>query len=501
MAELNPPYPPGRYPVVIVGSGPGGLQLSYSLSRLGVPHALISQDGAPGGMFRRFPILQRLISWTKPYAPAARGTRAYERFDWNSLIGDQPEHRSVAPEVMDGSSYFPSRAEMEKGIALFAERTGVAVRYGCRWESTRREDDGFVLTTSDGEYRCAVAIFAIGMAEPWKPPIPGFEHVPHYAETAPPPEYAGKRVFIVGKQNSGFELADGLLPWAARIFLASPHPARISVITRSLVGARARYLQPYEDHVLAGGNVIMDVAIERVERTGDGFRVHAAGTSVPGHRVLDVDHVIAATGFEVPMLDLRALGVVTILQDRLPAQTPFWESASVPGVYFAGTASQGATELRKHGIPSSSAAVHGFRYNAIVLARHIAEKHLGAALGRPQVRREDVVDYLLSEATEAPELWSQRSYLARALEFDPDRGPVDSGILPLAHFVDSGGPDAVAIAVESDAEGRTYPAVYVRRRGDVEEFLLPPSESHDYRTPEHRSLINDGLRDLLGTWD
>jgi thioredoxin reductase len=499
MAKLNSPHPPGNYPVVIVGSGPGGLQLSYSLSRLGVSHALISQDGAPGGMFRRFPILQRLISWTKPYAPVPRGTRAYERFDWNSLIGDEPHHRSLAPEVMDGSSYFPSRAEMEKGIALFAGRAGIAVRYGCTWESTRREDGGFVLTTSDGEYRCAVAVFAVGMAEPWKPPIPGLEHVPHYAQARPPAEYAGKRVFIIGKANSGFELADGLLPWAGKIILASPHPARISVITRSLVGARARYLQPYEDHVLAGGNVIMDLALERVERTADGYRVHAAGTTVPGRRVLDVDHVIAATGFEVPMLDLRALGVVTILQNRLPAQTPFWESASVPGVYFAGTASQGATELRKHGIPSSSAAVHGFRYNAIVLARHIAEKHLGVALERPQVRRQEVVDYLLSEATEAPELWSQRSYLARALEFDPARGPVDAGIVPLAHFVDSGGMDAVAITVESDAEGLTYPAVYVRSRGDVEEFLLPPSDGHDYRTPEHRGLITEGLRGVLET--
>ena len=43
--------------------------------------------------------------------------------------------------------------------------------------------------------------------------------------------------------------------------------------------------------------------------------------------------------------DLGDLGVTTFGQSRLPAQTPYWESVSVPGVYFAGTISQGAAGL------------------------------------------------------------------------------------------------------------------------------------------------------------
>ena len=497
MAQLNTAHPPGRYPAVIVGSGPGALQLSYAMSRLGIDHAVISEDTAPGGMFQRFPILQRLISWTKPHAPAQRGTRSYERYDWNSLIGDEPAHRAILPEVMDGTSYFPSRSEMEMGIGTFAERAELSIRYGCRWDSTSRDGNEFVLGTSHGEFRCRIAVFAVGMAEPWKPSIPGIELVPHYADTRPSRDYAGKSLFIIGKGNSGFELADGLLPWARQIILASPHPARISVVTRSLVGARARYLQPYEDHVLGGGNLIMDLSIERIERTADGYRIHANGTTVPGRHMIDSDEVIAATGFQVPMQDLRELGVVTIMQDRLPAQTPFWESATVPGIYFAGTVGQGATELRKYGIPSSSAAVHGFRYNAIVLAHHIAEKHFGVERPRPKIGRESVVDFLLSEATEAPELWSQRSYLARVVEVHESHGLVDAGIVPLAHFVDSTGPDGAAIAVENDASNDIHPALYVRSRGRVEEFLFPSSPMHDYRGQEYRKALTDKLRSLI----
>ena len=33
---------------IVVGSGPGGLQTSYYLSRLGIDHAVISADPAPG---------------------------------------------------------------------------------------------------------------------------------------------------------------------------------------------------------------------------------------------------------------------------------------------------------------------------------------------------------------------------------------------------------------------------------------------------------------------
>jgi thioredoxin reductase len=496
MAQLDRPYPPGDYPVVVVGSGPGGLQMSYCLTRLGVRHALLSADDAPGGMFRRYPIFQRLISWSKPFSPSERGTREYERYDWNSLLADDPAQRALVPEMMDGSSYFPSRPEMEAGMVAFVERGGVVARYGCAWESTRREDQGFVLTTSDGEYRCKVIVFAVGMAEPWKPPLPGIEDVPHYVETKNPKEFTGHNVFIIGKRNSGFEIADGLLPWASRIILASPRPTKLSVLTHSVASARARYMQAYEDHVLGGGNVVIDASIQSVERSGHGYRVHTKGTTRPGDNVFDVDDVIAATGFRVPLKDLPELGVATFYQGRLPAQTPFWESPSVPGVYFAGAVTQGSVGLKKYGIPSSSGAVHGFRHNARVLAGHIAEKHFGIEPTRPRIPPDQIVDLLLSEATFAPELWNQKAYLARVIAFS-DGEAIDEGVEPLAYFVDSGGPDAVAIAVETDAEGDIHPVAYVRQSGDVTEHKLPSSQLHDYRDAVYRAQLGSLLKQAV----
>jgi thioredoxin reductase len=439
-------------------------------------------------MFRKFPFFQRLISWTKPYAPADRPTRTYERYDWNSLIGEEPETRATVAGFMDGTTYFPSRVEMEQGLVAFTERAGIRVRWGCRWESTRRDDGhDFVIGTSDGEYRCDVVVFGVGMTVPWKPELDGMEHVPHYVDTRDRKEYADKRIVIIGKRNSGFELADGLLPWARQIILASPRPTRLSVLTRTVASARARYLQPYEEHVLGGGCFVLDAATERIERTADGYRVHAGGTTTPGEMVLDCDEVIAATGFTTPLGDLPELGVSTFYQNRLPSQTPYWESPDVPGVYFAGSITQGSVGLKKYGIPSGSAAVHGFRYNAVVLARRLAER-FGVAPHRPPVEPERLAPYLLEEATTAPELYHQSSYLARVVRLDD---LANEGIVPLQHFVDTAGPDAVAMALENDGT-ELRPCAYLRVGGTVEEHVFPSNAMLDFTTAEHRRQL-DGL--------
>ena len=482
--------------MVVVGSGPGGLQLSYSLGRAGVPHAVISADPSPGGMFRKWPFFQRLLSWTKPYAPEERGTRYYERYDWNSLIGEEDRLRALQPGLMDGSSYFPARAEMEQNLATFARDGGIAVRYGCRWTGTRREGDGFVLETTDGEYRCRVPVFAFGISQPWKPDIPGMDVVPHYADTRAPETYAGKRVLIIGKEVSAFELANGFLPWAKQIILASPRPVALSVVTRSLVGVRARYVQPYEDHVLGGGVVLVNASIDGVDRTPNGFRVRTSRSDGGGALVFEVDDVIATTGFTPPLGDLPELGVPVAGRERIPSQTAMFESIGVPNMYFAGTATRGAPGLKKHGLPSSSGAVHGHRYNARILARHIAQKYFGIDPERPRLQADEVLSYLLREVTRAPELWHQKSYLSRTILVDPKRGIIDDGILPLQLFVDSDGTDGVAATVEANPAGDIYPAIYVRKDNAITEHLLPSNPLLDFETAEHRQQLADALKPL-----
>jgi thioredoxin reductase len=451
-------------------------------------------------MFRRWPFFQRLLSWTKPYAPVDRASRAYERYDWNSLLADEPENRSLMPGFMDGTSYFPSRPEMERNLAAFADRTGTLIRYDCPWTATRREEgpDGerFVLETPDGEYRARLAIFAVGVAEPNSPPTPGIELAHHYSAVRPPETYAGRRVFLIGKSVSAFELATGLLQWARQLVLVSPSPVKLSVDTRSLVGVRARYVQPYEDHVLGGGVSVLDASIESIERAPDGtLIVHTRRSAGGGDLAIEADDVINATGFVCPLRDLPEIGVTTFGQSRLPVQTPYWESGSVPGIFFAGTIGQGSAGLKKHGLPANSGAVHGARYNARVLADHVARGLIGRTPDRPAIRSADLVATIVAELGTAPELWHQRAYLARVISLDPADGPRDEGIVPLAAFVDGvgddGTADSLALTLEADGTGSIYPVLYLRREGRVEERMIDPDPLLRFDTPAVQERVGE----------
>jgi thioredoxin reductase len=487
------PFPPGDYPLVIVGTGPGGLQESYDLRRWGVDHALLSRDEGPGGMFRRFPRFQRLITPSRLHCTVEAGCPAYYRYDWNSIVADEPEHQALLREFMDSTNYFPARSEVENAFTTFAQRAGVTARYGCEWLSTRQDDDGrFVLETTDGEYRAPIVVFATGMLEPWRPDTPGIEDVPHYVdlEHREPKSFQGRSVFVIGKRNSAFEVADALLPWCCELVLGSPHPVRPSIQTAFPTAPRARYVQPLEDHLFGGGTFVVDVTIDSIERNGDGWKVHTQGTTRPGEKTFEVDEVIACTGFGVEMRDLGNIGVAKFHRDRLPTQTAYWESTSTPGVYFAGAVTQGQAGMRKFGRPSGSASVGGFRYNAKVQARHIARTHFGVTPPRPLVERDRVVSFLLREATSEGGLWRQMANLGRQVTWDADGTVRDDGYVPVLEYVDSTGPDSITMTVELNGEGTIQPCAYVRRDGNVTEHPLDPGEMHHFRTDRNRASLD-----------
>src|SRR5437773_7666947 len=94
---------------VILGAGPGGLQLGYFLAQAGHDYVILEAADGPGAFFETFPRHRRLLSINKVHT-GYDDPEMNLRWDWNSLLGD-----GGGPLFKDVSrSYFPNADELRE---------------------------------------------------------------------------------------------------------------------------------------------------------------------------------------------------------------------------------------------------------------------------------------------------------------------------------------------------------------------------------------------------
>ena len=458
------------------------------------PRGHLEPTDEPGGMLLSGRFFQRLLSWTKPYSPVQRGTREYERYDWNKPPRrGAAATRSLMPDLMDGTSYFPvpARDAAQPGASSRTRRPTFRSATAAAGRPRGGPDgDRFVLEMT--RWRISLPIrssLRSGSRNPRRPNTPGIELTAHYGETRPAETYAGKRVFLIGKQNSGFELASGLLPWARQIVLASPRPATLSGHTRIPSQASGPLPPAVRRSRDRGRRPASNASIDQIE-AGRGRpprpspahrgRKRAGRRGRRGHRG-DGIHVPPLQDLPRPRRDdlrpepvARPDGVVG-------------ERVRVPGHLFRGhdrpTAARGPEEARPAG--QFRGAVHGARYNARTLARRVARVHFGVEAGPARRRRRRPAADAPCRADARPRgVWRKRSYLARTVGVDAHGLIRDEGIEPLSHYLDdTAGADGLAATLETDSTGAIYPCIHLRTSGQVEERLMTPHPLLDYETP------------------
>ncbi len=408
------------YETIVVGAGPAGLQLGYYLERAGRDYVVLER-GEAGEFFKSYPRHRTLLSINKRFT-GTDDEEANLRWDWNSLLVDADDE-SPTPWMRDFSdAYFPDREELVAYLREFARAKNIKIHEKTEVKRVHRDAEGFVLSTAGGdEYRCSRLVVATGIPKAHVPDIEGIELAQSYVEMSVAPEdFEGKRVLVLGKGNSGFETAQNLLAHTVSVHLASPEPLRMAWKTRFVGHLRAVNNEVLDTYRLKGQNVVIDANVARLyEKDGRIAAVFDYKHARESEELL-YDAVLVCTGFkfDASIFDDSCRPELTI-HDRFPAQTTRWESVNVPGLYFAGAPTQ-ALDYKK----TTSAFIHGFRYNARALFWFLEEELHGVPIPHTEIPRDaaSMTNLIIERVNRSSALWQQFGFFCDVLVVGDDGG-------------------------------------------------------------------------------
>jgi thioredoxin reductase len=401
---------------LVIGAGPGGLQLGYFLERAGRDYLIVEGGPAPGTFFRRFPRHRRLISINKPHTGWEDPERNL-RMDWNSLLCDDPYLRF--PSYTE--RYFPDADDLVQYLADYASALRLRVRYGTRVVRVSRGDGGFRATDDQGRgYQARRLVVATGVSAAYLPPIPGIETAERYGSVSvDPDDFLDQRVLIIGKGNSGFETADNLIETAAVLHVAGPESIQMAWRTHYVGHLRAVNNNLLDTYQLKSQNALLDGTIQRIARRDGGYLVtvcFARADEVT--KDIPYDRVIVCTGFRFdPSIFDPSCRPELVIGGRFPAQTPQWESTNVPGLYFAGTLMQ-VRDFKR----STSGFIHGFRYGIRALHHMLERNYHGVQWPHQRLPADPaaLADAVLVRVNQTSALWQQFGFLCDQITLDPD---------------------------------------------------------------------------------
>lgn len=359
-----------HFDYIIIGAGPAGLQLGYHMQKAGRNYLILEAGDGPGTFFKRYPRHRKLISVNKVYT-GYDDPEVNLRWDWNSLLSDSEEmlFKNYTKR------YFPDADDLVRYLGDFAEHFGLNVHYNTRVTRVSR-DGGFRVETEGGApYECKRLIVATGFSKLYDPRFEGVELCESYTDVSVDPEdFAGQRVLIVGKGNSGFETADNLVETASAIHIVSPQPVSMAWKTKFVGHLRALNNNLLDTYQLKLQNVVLDATVDHVRREGDKLVVSFTYDHANGEQEdLVYDRVILCTGwrFDDEPFD-ESCRPELAYNGKFPAQTSAWESVNVEGLYVAGTLMQMRDYKKKQ-----SGFIHGFRYNVSTLHHLLEERYEG----------------------------------------------------------------------------------------------------------------------------
>lgn len=491
------------YPYLILGAGPAGLQMAHELSRAGRDYLVLEAGPEPAHFFARFPRLRRLISINKIYT-GYQDKEKNLRWDWNSLLCD--DDRLLFSNY--SKQYWPTAEELVQYCSDFARLLGLNIKYKTKVVRIERDGAAFVAVDAGGQtYRAERLIVATGISLPYIPDIPGIQDCENYFDVdMDPASFAGQRVLILGKGNSGFELAEALTGATALLHICSPNPIKMAWKTHHVGHLRAINNNFLDTYQLKLQNAVIDATVCDIQRQGGRFVVTLRYAHAEGEiETIVYDRVVVCTGFKMDASTFAPeVAPELIVDGRLPAQTSAWESTNITHMYFAGVLMQ-ARDYKK----ASSSFIHGFRYNIRALHRILESRYHGVPLPSRNIARTPgaCTEAVLEAMNRSSALWQQFGFLADVLHVTGSDSLRYYEALPVdyvrSYLMDDSQEYYLATLEYGDRHPRDIFAVSrVHRdaadRGDESQFLHPVVRHY---IGGQIASTHHVIEDLESTWD
>jgi thioredoxin reductase len=419
---------------LIIGAGPGGLQMGYFMEQAGRDYLILEGGHKAAMFFSHKPRHRRLNSFNKRFNwfPEPEFNL---RFDWNSLL----THDYSFPFREYSEDLYPLADVMVQYLNDFAAHFELKLQYDTRITHISRDPDTklFILATNTGEeYRCRVLLMATGPVKPVIPDVEGIEYAEGYeSHDTDLKRFEGKRVAILGHGNSAFETANHLANSAAVI----------SILTRKKWLKHA-WQTHYVGDVRAAGNAILDmsqlkllhavvgISPTKIVKQEDGtlmlhYEEEFPHWTTPGvaHGSMPVDIIIRCTGWKYFDADLFAPDIVPAPSDaseKYPYMSSMWES-TVPDMFFVGAAMEGRNRRSPTGF------IHGYRYTVRALFRMLEDRYEGVPTPSESFELktsgdlQHLAEHMIKRLSTTSGLYEAYGVMCDTLVLDPENGKAE----------------------------------------------------------------------------
>ena len=349
---------------VVIGGGQAGLAVGRSLAGQGDDFVILDASERVGDAWR---------------------TR------WASLRLFTPAEHDGLPGVPfpapAGTS--PTKDELADYIAAYAERFDLPVRSGVRVLRLDRAGSGYRLLTTEGELTADRVVLATGTHPSPRRPRFADELAPeirqlHSFDYRSPDAIGPGKVLVVGAGTSGVQIALDLAESHATSIAGRPTPQIPELLLRHLGGlfwwfishvltVRTPMGRKARGEVRGSGGPLIHVPAGELDRAGVARLPRVAGVQdgrpvLEDGRVLDVDTVIWATGFQP---DFSWISFPVTDDSGWPAGDR-GVSSLAPGLYFVGMPFQ---------FGLTSGLVGGVGRDAAFVAEHLGRAESGPPPG------------------------------------------------------------------------------------------------------------------------